>query len=230
MELLVVIAILAILAAALFPVFAQARQRGYQASCGSNVRQLALAFTAYTSDWDGGFPPHVTSEGWKEGERLGDPWDRRLFGYVGSESLFVCPANAENTFSYAYNAWIAQPERYAGAYRVRPTEFYARFLSEIPDPAGTILLFDVSNPDPSLRGMIGERDTLAVSVKQAVEGAYPGDRDLVESWKLEALRDKGEEVPDWAWPRHFRGSLFGFVDGHVRGFKRLDKDYHLPPS
>ena len=58
------------------------------------------------------------------------------------------------TFSYAYNAWIAQPERYDGPYRVVPTEFRARDLADIPDPAGTILLFDVTNSDSTLRGMV----------------------------------------------------------------------------
>ena len=42
-ELLVVIAIIAILAAILFPVFAQARDKARQATCLSNMRQLALA-------------------------------------------------------------------------------------------------------------------------------------------------------------------------------------------
>ena len=229
-ELLVVIAILAILAAILFPVFANARQRGYQASCASNVRQLALAFSSYTNDWDGAFPPHETTESRQEGEAIRDPWDRRLFGYIGTDALYVCPANAEGTFSYAYNAWIAQPERYSGPYRVKPTEFYAREQSEIPAPSETALIFEVSNPDPALRGMVGERDLLGVSLKQMVEGAYPGDRDLVESWRLQRLLEKGGEVPDWAWPRHFRGNLIGFVDGHVKWFKRMDKDYHIPPS
>ena len=51
-ELLVVIAIIAILAAILFPVFAQAREKARQASCMSNTKQLATAVMMYTQDYD----------------------------------------------------------------------------------------------------------------------------------------------------------------------------------
>lgn len=56
-ELLVVIAIIAILAAILFPVFAKARERGRQASCASNLRQLWLANAMYAGDHEGFFVP-----------------------------------------------------------------------------------------------------------------------------------------------------------------------------
>src|SRR6266849_9031003 len=56
-ELLVVIAIIAILAAILFPVFAQAREKGRQTACLSNCKQLGLALMMYTSDYDDTLPP-----------------------------------------------------------------------------------------------------------------------------------------------------------------------------
>src|SRR6184192_1931973 len=55
-ELLVVIAIIAILAAILFPVFAQARAKARQAACISNLKQLGLGFTMYAQDYDESFP------------------------------------------------------------------------------------------------------------------------------------------------------------------------------
>lgn len=55
-ELLVVIAIIAILAAILFPVFAQAREKARQASCLSNTKQLGLAVAMYVQDYDELFP------------------------------------------------------------------------------------------------------------------------------------------------------------------------------
>ncbi len=55
-ELLVVIAIIAILAAILFPVFAQAREKAKETSCLSNMKQIALGFKMYADDFDGDFP------------------------------------------------------------------------------------------------------------------------------------------------------------------------------
>jgi prepilin-type N-terminal cleavage/methylation domain-containing protein len=51
-ELLVVIAIIAVLAAILFPVFAQARGKARQAACLSNQRQIATSLMMYTQDYD----------------------------------------------------------------------------------------------------------------------------------------------------------------------------------
>lgn len=55
-ELLVVIAIIAILAAILFPVFAQAREKARQTSCLSNNKQLGLALLMYVQDYDETWP------------------------------------------------------------------------------------------------------------------------------------------------------------------------------
>ena len=56
-ELLVVIAIVAILAAILFPVFARAREKARQASCSSNMKQIALGIMQYSQDYDEMLPP-----------------------------------------------------------------------------------------------------------------------------------------------------------------------------
>ena len=55
-ELLVVIAIIAILAAILFPVFAQARESARKTSCTSNLKQLGTGLLMYTQDYDETFP------------------------------------------------------------------------------------------------------------------------------------------------------------------------------
>src|ERR1700709_463295 len=61
-ELLVVIAIIAILAAILFPVFAQAREAARQSSCLSNMKQLGTGMYMYTQDYDEVLPGNDTIE------------------------------------------------------------------------------------------------------------------------------------------------------------------------
>jgi prepilin-type N-terminal cleavage/methylation domain-containing protein len=57
-ELLVVIAIIAILAAILFPVFAQAKEAAKKTHCVSNTKQTALAAIMYAGDYDDTIPRH----------------------------------------------------------------------------------------------------------------------------------------------------------------------------
>jgi len=118
-ELLVVITIIAILVAILFPVFAKAKGKAYQISCLSNVKQLALAFLMYASDYDGRMPFAYEmaadwswtsawdyySEGWPPTYQLG------LIGaYTNNEQINACPiAQGLESWGrpysgYAYNA------------------------------------------------------------------------------------------------------------------------------
>jgi len=60
-ELLVVIAIIAILAAILFPVFAQAREKARQTSCLSNMKQIGTAMMMYAQDYDETYPGDDTA-------------------------------------------------------------------------------------------------------------------------------------------------------------------------
>ncbi len=55
-ELLVVIAIISVLAAILFPVFAQVREKARAISCLSNQKQIGLALTQYVQDYDEKYP------------------------------------------------------------------------------------------------------------------------------------------------------------------------------
>ena len=62
-ELLVVIAIIAILAAMLLPALQSARERGKEAACVSNQKQMGQALMQYTSDMDGFLPYHKKPTG-----------------------------------------------------------------------------------------------------------------------------------------------------------------------
>jgi prepilin-type N-terminal cleavage/methylation domain len=81
-ELLVVIAIIAILAAILFPVFAQAREKARSAACLSNLKQIGTATMMYVQDNDEAFP-HRT---WNGG--AGACYDPRTLGVSDAPSPF----------------------------------------------------------------------------------------------------------------------------------------------
>src|SRR5919205_1440213 len=93
-ELLVVIAIIAILAAILFPVFAQARDKARGASCLSNTKQQALAFAMYAQDYDettvlaywGDWSPCCADRGGHY------PWDKQLTPYMKNKAVYTCPS------------------------------------------------------------------------------------------------------------------------------------------
>jgi prepilin-type N-terminal cleavage/methylation domain-containing protein/prepilin-type processing-associated H-X9-DG protein len=120
-ELLVVIAIIAILAAILFPVFAQARDKARAASCLSNVKQLALAFNMYAQDYDESLPfwaPQCHSIGasavtcgrvvtgnlaataadgapYLSPGYAGSLWPYGLQPYIKNANIFGCPSDAQ---------------------------------------------------------------------------------------------------------------------------------------
>ena len=90
-ELLVVIAIIAILAAILFPVFAQAREKARQTTCLSNMKQMGLGITLYASDYD----DCTICVDEAENPLPGEPeckWYDKLMPYIKSEKLLTCPS------------------------------------------------------------------------------------------------------------------------------------------
>lgn len=158
-ELLVVIAIIAILAAILFPVFARAKEKAVQTTCLSNVKQLALAFLMYASDYDETMPPAFWFIWHADGSSSELGWDFRLeydssfvlqaceLGLIGpytnNQQINGCPTAASleswgRPYSgYAYNASYVggspddfmQPKSPAGVTAIRR-------------PAETVLLCD----------------------------------------------------------------------------------------
>jgi prepilin-type N-terminal cleavage/methylation domain-containing protein/prepilin-type processing-associated H-X9-DG protein len=118
-ELLVVIAIIAILAAILFPVFAQARAKARQTVCMSNMRQIGLGVRMYLQDNDdvffaydqGGVGWTIPRSAWDEKQ------DFLLRPYLKSTGILNCPEEKVSTISgqsvrfpqYAMNDLLNRP-------------------------------------------------------------------------------------------------------------------------
>jgi prepilin-type N-terminal cleavage/methylation domain-containing protein/prepilin-type processing-associated H-X9-DG protein len=125
-ELLVVIAIIAILAAILFPVFAQAREKARQTSCLSNTKQLNLAVFQYVQDYDETFPLCEFNSGgvWSGGsvttpaEVFGhNPtrdcyWSNSISPYLKNYQVYLCPSAAKER-SDVFGVSLAQAKGYA---------------------------------------------------------------------------------------------------------------------
>src|SRR5438094_2711700 len=107
-ELLVVIAIIAILAAILFPVFAQAREKARSAACLSNVKQLGLGIAMYTQDNDE-FMPYNYEYTWP-GQKELYWWQDLCRPYVKNEAVYSCPsASPHHTYNYLRPAGLVNP-------------------------------------------------------------------------------------------------------------------------
>ncbi len=98
-ELLVVIAIIAILAAMLFPVFANAKERSRQATCLANLRQLTTGIAMYASD-NGGRSPNARintqPRDWAGCDGVSywaRPKNGQIYGYLKNEAVFLCPTD-----------------------------------------------------------------------------------------------------------------------------------------
>ena len=108
-ELLVVIAIIAILAAILFPVFAQAREKARQSGCLSNLKQIGTGIMMYTQDYDEAYPCNWYGGLWPttpDGKQY--KWMDAIYPYVKNEQVFTCPSDGSNRKQYVYYQKLAK--------------------------------------------------------------------------------------------------------------------------
>ena len=121
-ELLVVIAIIAILAAILFPVFAQAKLAAKKTQALSNVKQVGLGIRMYNNDYDGEFDIGCPDEWWYPGDATqpGGAWSWDIAPYLKNGGVLSDPTDVPgkeswqswfgtNTLevSYASNGYMA---------------------------------------------------------------------------------------------------------------------------
>ncbi len=137
-ELLVVISIIALLMAILMPALSRVREVAKRAVCSSQVKQVGLAMTAYTSDSDNRMPPYnssntntnpyllIHSYALYRGEALyldakGKPIPMKLAvlyerKYIANPKVFYCPSNIAPLYKFAsYNdpvPWGTLPQNF----------------------------------------------------------------------------------------------------------------------
>src|SRR5438128_953121 len=170
-ELLVVIAIIAILAAILFPVFAQAREKARTTMCLSHMNQVGKGIMMYLQDWDEAMPYN-----YHYAQNRHDLWwfQDDIRPYIKNEAIYDCPstkvhAKYGDAPPYGYRpAGLPKPlvkdyngnSGYGPAWPGRPaslkgptspmldnggSDTAVRHQAEIEDVSGTILVFDAGN-------------------------------------------------------------------------------------
>jgi prepilin-type N-terminal cleavage/methylation domain-containing protein len=152
-ELLVVIAIIAILAAILFPVFAQAREKARQTTCISNLKQIGLGIAQYVQDYDEMYP----YDHYAPSPTFDVNWFGAIYPYVKNGNLWgsnlsasgvgginTCPDQLDRTQNtYAIHQYLA-PD--GTAYWANGTTLYQpATLAQISRPADMIQVVEVGN-------------------------------------------------------------------------------------
>lgn len=209
-ELLVVIAIIAILAAILFPVFAQARDKARGASCLSNAKQQALAFHMYAQDYDevtvqayfGDWSPCCADRGGHY------PWPKQLTPYVKNKGIYTCPSLPTANWDALRCAYDPTGQCREGwdfpsviGYGLNP--YLSRVsLARIQAPASTLAIVETRY--------------------------YPPDHPWTNpSWGWYGAYPPAGDPPDYPWSvwltarRHQDGNNCSFADGHAK-FQRHD--------
>ncbi len=225
-ELLVVIAIIAILAAILFPVFAQAKAAAKKTADLSNLKQIGTGIVMYAADNDDYYPrniyvnPQYGNNGftWREavqpyiksGGRSDGGWSNNQLLSIGG--LWASPSEPTNS-KYGYSAFVSLIPNQGNP---------SKSVSELPRPAGTAVITTVGiNPDwgNSSAGFIEYHWWWHGGAQWPPqwEGANSGakwDNDLSCNW--------GAPNPSCAMPR-YRYTLqanVAWADGHAKNVRK----------
>ena len=196
-ELLVVIAIIAILAAILFPVFAQAREKARQTSCLSNVKQIGTAFLMYAQDYDEYLPLTtfpVPSNSWTD----------QAQPYIKNRQIFRCPSDNSDNWNAATNP--RRSSYFLNAY-MAGTQSYGN-LAAIASPASVIYLAESSkNLNRDHFHPFNWNGNLETPTPNPLYSAF------MHGITWDTAKNETSEIP---LRRHAEGSNFAYLDGHAK--------------
>jgi prepilin-type N-terminal cleavage/methylation domain-containing protein/prepilin-type processing-associated H-X9-DG protein len=213
-ELLVVIAIIAILAAILFPVFAQARDKARQAVCLSNCKQLGTAIQMYTQDYDEMLP-----QGYNGTSK--NSWGKVTVPYVKNTDIFTCPSapqikSRQPSVNHLFTGGYGCDRNIMGAN-------LGRSLAELTDPAGTFAVADTSRLKDTI--LSSGDNTKGDTWNSWVDPARP-DTDWVctppGNWNNNTSTVYTQNSFDYfarPAPRHAGGMTAIYADGHAKWSK-----------
>ncbi len=229
-ELLVVIAIISILAAILFPVFAQAREKARQATCVSNMKQIGLAMLQYSQDYDETYILafyRVTPAA--PATNTTHSWARLLQPYVKSNAIFRCPsesADLGNTPGTGDTPAVRYPVTYAYNFFFPGTGTVGGSnLPQTAKPAETVMITDgVSAP---VLGIAPEK-----WYRKQASSPAPGQPDTAgrTGYLLtHAGAVPGINLPEYGAPlaRHGGRAVVLWGDGHAKSASTASF-YHVP--
>ncbi len=236
-ELLVVIAIIAILAAILFPVFSQAREKARQSQCLSNTRQIGMGVAQYIQDYDEKVPPFCWGQLVCSPVRWGSFWFRSTEPYFRNRQLFVCPSAQRLTWGGRggcnFPAIVLDNDtRWFG---INISYGYNEFLSFAPmGNARGSKLADFTRPSQTVL-FADSRCVYLGGYWQVPPGRNnPGVAPPIDRYLLRRIvySEPGDDrcgcppahlsnpVPDpGRFSRHLSGNVIGFVDGHVKWYQ-----------
>jgi prepilin-type N-terminal cleavage/methylation domain-containing protein/prepilin-type processing-associated H-X9-DG protein len=210
-ELLVVIAIIAILAAILFPVFAQARAKARGIACLSDTRQCGTAFHMYVQDYDETCPSMWGGSGTclPTGEGCSWEWWFGLMPYIKNIDLLYCPERMDGVAGN-YNAYgqALGIKRYSGyGYNWGPIMWRGGGLlgTQLRTPAGQTYIVG-----RSLAQIQFPAQTFAFGDTYDTPRMTVGIAFAADSWNGSSN----------AQLRHTSGIFnYAFVDGHAKAIK-----------
>jgi prepilin-type N-terminal cleavage/methylation domain-containing protein/prepilin-type processing-associated H-X9-DG protein len=236
-ELLVVIAIIAILAAILFPVFAQAREKARAISCISNEKQIGTATMMYTQDYDETLPefidfgPRITNpidstDSPANGAGRRPMWQGIIFPYTKNWDIYNCPSDAYKKttssdryyyISYGYNyGYLSTFTVNAAGAQTWP----GITLAAIVRPAQIIAFADGAGKDPATTSYIGGAELEAPDAIPSTQTWYYSGSGSI-GWGSDGgsyCNNKWGQTGCFA-SRHNEGGNLVFCDGHAKYMK-----------